>query len=240
MNIVEILKKCPIGTKLYSPICGECRLEKIYGNDGFDVITNSATFGFSYDGRYTKEGEVCIFPSKEERDWNKFQMPYVYKNGDIVYLKTKNGRKYIIIFKNIKDDYIYTHIDLSVGTTIWFSGSSFNIEDIKEHRFATEKEKQKLFKELKVNGYKWNDETKTLDKLVKSKFDISTLKPFESRVLVRHTEDEIWKPAIFGCYNGYRYYILGNVHWVYCIPYEGNEHLCGKKNDCDEYYKTWE
>lgn len=76
--------------------------------------------------------------------------------------------------------------------------------------------------------------------LVPDKFDISTLKPFESRVLVRHTKDEIWKPAIFGCYNGYRYYVLGNVHWVYCIPYEGNEHLCGKIDDCDEYYKTWE
>lgn len=76
--------------------------------------------------------------------------------------------------------------------------------------------------------------------LVPDKFDISTLKPFESRVLVRQTKDEIWRPAIFGCYNGYRYYVLGNVHWVYCIPYEGNEHLCGKTADCNEYYKTWE
>lgn len=24
-----------------------------------------------------------------------------------------------------------------------------------------------------------------------------------------------------------------------CIPYEGNEHLLGKTDDCDEFYKTW-
>jgi hypothetical protein len=24
-----------------------------------------------------------------------------------------------------------------------------------------------------------------------------------------------------------------------CIPYEGNEHLLGTTNDCDNFYKTW-
>jgi hypothetical protein len=76
--------------------------------------------------------------------------------------------------------------------------------------------------------------------LVPEKFDISTLVPFESRVLVRQKKDEIWRPAIFGCYNGHFYYVLGDVYWKYCIPYEGNEHLCGKTDDCDEYYKTWD
>ena len=34
INIVDILKDCPKGTKLYSPICGECRLIKIYNGLG--------------------------------------------------------------------------------------------------------------------------------------------------------------------------------------------------------------
>lgn len=29
VNIAEILKYCPKGTKLYSPICGDCTLEDI-------------------------------------------------------------------------------------------------------------------------------------------------------------------------------------------------------------------
>ena len=72
------------------------------------------------------------------------------------------------------------------------------------------------------------------------KFDISTLIPFESRVLVRNTEEEIWKPAIFGCYvnKKHPYYVLGGTCWKHCIPYEDNTHLCGTTNDCDEYFKN--
>ena len=28
-------------------------------------------------------------------------------------------------------------------------------------------------------------------------------------------------------------------HYQKCIPFEGNEHLLGTSNDCDEYYKNW-
>ena len=50
INIADILKDCPKGTKLYSPICGECRLIKIYDGLGFDVINDTDdVFNFSYD-----------------------------------------------------------------------------------------------------------------------------------------------------------------------------------------------
>ena len=78
--------------------------------------------------------------------------------------------------------------------------------------------------------------------LVLNKFDINTLVPFESRVLVRDYENSYWRPAIFGLYikdTRNRYYALGGICWNYCIPYEGNEHLSGKCGDCDEFYKTW-
>lgn len=80
--------------------------------------------------------------------------------------------------------------------------------------------------------------------LVPNKFDITTLVPFESRVLVRDDEKEKWKPAIWGYYDtdNTKYYpyetICGNC-FVFCIPYEGNEHLLGTTNNCDEFYKTW-
>ena len=28
--------------------------------------------------------------------------------------------------------------------------------------------------------------------------------------------------------------------WKQCIPYEGNEHLLGTTDDCDDFYKNWE
>jgi hypothetical protein len=79
--------------------------------------------------------------------------------------------------------------------------------------------------------------------LVPNKFDITTLKPFESRVLVRSSMDGLWKPAVFGFRNGYNdnaFYIVGGSCWKQCIPYLNNEHLCGTTNDCDDFYKTWE
>lgn len=39
-------------------------------------------------------------------------------------------------------------------------------------RLATEEEKQKLFDAIKANGYRWNDETKTLEKLIVPKFKV--------------------------------------------------------------------
>jgi hypothetical protein len=39
-------------------------------------------------------------------------------------------------------------------------------------KLATEEEKEKLFQTIKDNGYKWNPETKTLEKLVEPKFKV--------------------------------------------------------------------
>ena len=77
-------------------------------------------------------------------------------------------------------------------------------------------------------------------KLVPNKFEIRTLEPFESKVLVRDCKNEKWKPAYWGFYdkdsNYYPYNVIGGRH-RYCIPYEGNEHLLGITDDCDDYYK---
>lgn len=73
-----------------------------------------------------------------------------------------------------------------------------------------------------------------------NKFDITTLKPFESRVLVRVSENGLWKPAIFGFYSNIDFYVLGGYVWSQCIPYEDNKHLLGTTDDCDDFYKTWE
>ena len=77
--------------------------------------------------------------------------------------------------------------------------------------------------------------------LVLDKFDINTLKPFD-KVLVRDS-GETWCINLFGCDNktDNQYNCIGNtdIGWDECIPYEGNEHLIGKTDDCDEYFKNW-
>ena len=71
------------------------------------------------------------------------------------------------------------------------------------------------------------------------KFDINTLVPFESRVLVRNSSCYVWEADIFGRYSD-GYITLGGAKWGQCIPYEHNEHLFGTTNDCNDFYKTWE
>ena len=77
LNVVEILKDCPKGTKLYSPIFGEVELDKIdiHSDTPIRVLCKYGKDGFSKDGRICPayNGECVLFPSKEQRDWSKFK-----------------------------------------------------------------------------------------------------------------------------------------------------------------------
>ena len=81
LNLVEILKDCPKGTKLYSPVYEyvelvsvslvECAKYPIEIKDRYGVSD-----GITKDGRIYEEfqGECMLFPSKEQRDWSKFKV----------------------------------------------------------------------------------------------------------------------------------------------------------------------
>lgn len=99
-----------------------------------------------------------------------------------------------------------------------------------------------LYKSLNINGIGFITFNRQDDwELVPTKFDITTLKPFKSEVLVRNYKSDYWKPAIFGFTekdkNDPSYVVVGGNFYYKCIPYEGNEHLLGTTNDCDDYYK---
>lgn len=75
MNIAEILKKCPKGTELYSPIFGEVKFSEIQPDDMIVVIIkNNSRRVFFKDGSYSEYGECVLFPSKKQLDWSKFRV----------------------------------------------------------------------------------------------------------------------------------------------------------------------
>jgi hypothetical protein len=92
----------------------------------------------------------------------------------------------------------------------------------------------------KNNTHCWPIERQDDWELVPNKFDITTLKPFESRVLVRDYYHQCWKVSFFGYFDKFigKFDTVRGVY-IQCIPYEGNEHLLGKTDDCDEYFKNW-
>lgn len=76
LNLVEILKDCPEGTKLYSPIIGEVEFKRIKYCE-YPIVTCSKNgnriLSFTKDGLFFLEGEcIMLFPSKDQRDWSKF------------------------------------------------------------------------------------------------------------------------------------------------------------------------
>lgn len=80
LNLLEILKDCPYGKKLYSTVFGEVKFDRIDTILSHPIVVrigrieDDHTETFSADGRLYSyhNGECVLFPSKEERDWSKF------------------------------------------------------------------------------------------------------------------------------------------------------------------------
>jgi hypothetical protein len=297
INIAELLKDCPKGMELDCTCADNVVFDKIIEYNEIKCVIGECREPLILD-KYGRLRHICcpkcvIFP-KGKTTWEGFKRPF--KDGDVV--ATLKGNQIFIFKENV------VNIDNS------FSGVCYCGYDIQENglfkemrllfsRHATEEEKEKLFKAIKDNGYRWNPETKTLEKLIvpkfkvgdrikhkltgdickvlfvlsngcsggvydvaitneigksidieeqdsyelaPNKFDITTLKPFESRVLVR-TDNRKWVTAFYSHYDKdslLLYCVVGGLWYEQCIPYEGNEHLLNTTNECDDYYKTWE
>ena len=80
INLLEILKDCPYGKKLYSTVFGEVKFDRIDTILSHPIVVrigrleDDHTETFAADGRLYSyyNGECVLFPSKEERDWSKF------------------------------------------------------------------------------------------------------------------------------------------------------------------------
>lgn len=122
INIVEILKDKPQGTKLYSSACGKCNLEEV-DDKSFKISFYNSKFGFmnggegylDKNGKLYDDGECVVFPSKEMRDWEKFS----WKKGDILVSKDNVH----IIFEKFEDD---TYTRFKGKHYLW---KEFNVED---------------------------------------------------------------------------------------------------------------
>ena len=76
INLCEILKDCPKGTKLWSPVWGDITFETIDVLDGLVyVLKHKGVHIILNNGKFDADGECIIFPSKDQRDWNKFKAP---------------------------------------------------------------------------------------------------------------------------------------------------------------------
>ena len=294
INVAELLKDCTKGMELDCTMWDNVKFSHIDMTRDYPIYI---TIEGNTEEQLTKYGQwshnpnsKCVIFPKCKTTWEGFVPPCKFKNGDIV----TNMLGAVAIYKEI--------------TTCGYCGSFASLDHYNQFiphyqsylkdciRLSTEEEKEKLFDAIKANGYRWNAETKTLEKLIEpkfkvgdkirhkttnkddiykiskvyddsyglvdftwmiymkyqdqyelvpNKFDITTLKPFESRVLVRDRNNDEWRGQFFSHYNNCSdipYICIGNEglsEYKQCIPYKCNEYLLGKTDDCDEYYKTW-
>ena len=171
INLAELLKNCPKGMEL------DCTM---YDNVQFNTVQDENFYPIKIDtpeGRIslTKEGCYslnphckCVIYPKGKTTWEGFEPPCKFKDGDIVATETGN---WIGITKGgEKGCFIPTYCIIKPRGEfeVYFNRKEKWLFD----RLATKKEEQKLFDAIKKNGYEWNAETKTLQKVITLKFKI--------------------------------------------------------------------
>lgn len=215
LNLAEILKNVPQGTKLYSPLCGECELvarQHVCTEYVIEVqaCNDAQSFSFTENGYFYKDGkgECLLFPSRDNRDWSTFNTEaggfnvgdhIIDKVIEVVYFLTRKSER---------------------GDDFWAKTLNSQFD---EGEFFIDKDE--LF-----------DEYEKVEK-----FDPSVLKPFD-RVLVRNCHNDEWFASFFSHLSDDNdddlYVATDGYNYKYCIPYnDETRSLVGTSTDEPDFYK---
>ncbi len=166
INVAEILKDKPKGTKLYSDICcGECVLNEVSENAIYVDMYNKERFWYFsvYGTIYAfPNGGVLLYPSKEMRDWSKFS----WKKGDVLVNKDESVH---IIFEKFEDDaYKNFHGQYYLweegGSIVNFEEDEYYMQTSDFNKANKEDAQEYIHKIEKELGGKLNRETLEIEK----------------------------------------------------------------------------
>ena len=136
LDLRKILEGCTEGTKFYNSIYGEVRFERIVENVAYPIVLsicndrcnaiNVTKKGLHYKGF---NGECVLFPSKDQRDWSKFERfwdrkvkrfdPKTLHPFDKVLAKDGFSSKWTCSF--------FSHMDNDVSFPVYCSGGYFKV-----------------------------------------------------------------------------------------------------------------
>ena len=143
LDLTKILEGCPEGTKLYSSIFGEVVFICIDRESPSYPILIKVSFepkwrNLTKQGKlYAAVGECTLFPSKEQRDWSKFERfwdkpkverfdPKTLQPFDKVLVRGQNGQNWRAeLFSHVDNDF-----HMVVGSCYWTQCIPYN-EDTK-------------------------------------------------------------------------------------------------------------
>ncbi len=228
INIAEILRDCPQGTKLYSPLFGKCEFVGVDTGEGDESIRVEPFCGgvsrtFSSEGRYFEryqDADCVLFPSDKMRCWSKF-----FKRGDVL---VDEDLETMVVFDGWANE-DYTEFNTAIDH--YKISDKWGEEDIcctGCFRKVTDEERAEFIAAAKKHyGGKYNPETLQVEP-VKAR---CPFEPFQ-KVLVRNDIEDTWSANYFSHYlkNTDYHYACMNTAYRYCVAYEGNEHLLGTNN----------
>ena len=132
LNLVEILKNVPVGTKFWSDVHGEVEFIKIQSFIGSEILCNSkrskCSFS-SYGELYAGFGQCILFPSKGKRDWSKFKVDLpestkvMCSDDGIGWCLRYYASNKCVFMHGLKEGSVYEYINI-------VPVSEFNFEDI--------------------------------------------------------------------------------------------------------------
>lgn len=134
LDLTKILDGCPKGTKFYSTFYGEVSFERIDGGT-YPVIfvtKRNTSISVTQGGKHVEifDGECTVFPSKDSRDWSKFERfwdkpkverfdPKILQPYDKVLAKDGFSSKWTCTF--------FSHMDNGVSFPVYCSGGYFKV-----------------------------------------------------------------------------------------------------------------
>ena len=198
INIAEILKDKPEGTKLYSPIFGDVYLSCIYNDGLIKVKHHDGLSIFENNGRYYNysEAEPLLFPSKEMQDWCKF----AWKKGDV--LVSKGRRILHVIFDGFNDD---TYTTFKGKHYLWDYADKEDYDDEEDYNDYHKEVNERTIEFEKDNVNNAKTHINTIEKRFGGKLNLETLE-------IEKTQPELKDGDIVtqGVLKGVNVYIIKN------------------------------
>ena len=194
----------------------------IVGSDCFGVMKRRVCGVYDKSYHVSDERTMYRIPFDQQDKWHLWTIEDA-EDGDVLAC-----HELIVIFKEIDGLNIRTHLSYHyMNTPMVFTNELHNK---KAFRPATKEERDLLFTKMAEDDYSWDSEKKKL--IVNFKAGMP--------VLVRDVDNQTWGLSQFSHRDMGCYICLNREDFVQCIPFEGNEHLIGTTDECDEVYITWQ
>lgn len=219
MNIIDILKYKLPQTSLYDVVIGAPVYLRGCTNDKILCFYSNKVIEYNNEGKlYSNNAAIQVLtPSKKMKDWSKF----AWKEGDFLVNTTDKFFPKIVVFKKFVDE-DYSTFESTCGLTSETKLVKYSIQSTLSYCKMKNEDSIRIAKEK-------------IDELLKEEEDANspdhTFQPFD-KVLVRDSEQDYWKPNLFGFKSkeeddDYPYATL-SCCYAQCIPYnEETKHLLG-------------